>query len=106
MCDGLCGEAKMSNQSSTQVLCAEHRRLLKESHAALAKWNKGRAEIHKSGRRGRDTDNELRALQATYAKAWALLQYHAQDCDVCQVISIIERVRSEAEMDMFRELYN
>jgi hypothetical protein len=96
----------MMNQSSTQVLCAEHQRLLKESQAALAKWNKGRAELHKSGRPGRDTDNELRALQATYARAWALLQYHAQDCEVCQVLSIIERVRSEADVDTLHELYN
>jgi hypothetical protein len=63
----------MRNQSSTQVLCAERQRLLKESQVALTKWNKGRAEIHKSGRRVRDADNELWALQATYAKAWALL---------------------------------
>ena len=95
----------MSNQSSTQVLCAEHRRLLKESHAALAKWNKGRAEIHKSGRRGRDADRTP-GTPSDLREAWALLQYHAQDREVRQVISIIERVRSEAEMDMLRELYN
>jgi hypothetical protein len=106
MCDELRREAEMRNQSSTQVLCAEHQRLLKESQVALANWSKGRAEIHRSGRRGRDTDNELRALQTTYAKAWALLQYHAQDCEVCQVISIIDRVRSEADADTLHELYS
>jgi hypothetical protein len=95
----------MRNQSSTQLLCAEHKRLLKESQAALTNWNKGRAEIHESGRRGKDADNELRALQATYAKAWALLQCHTQDCEVCQVLSIIERVRSEAEADTLYEFY-
>lgn len=89
----------MRDQWSTQVLCAEHERLLKESQVALTNWIKGRAEIHKSGHQGKGTHNELRALQATYSKAWALLQYHAQDCEVCQVISIIERVRSEAEAD-------
>ncbi len=96
----------MRNQSSAQAVCAEHQRLLEESQRALTDWNKGRAEIHKSGRRGTDTDNELRTLQATYAKAWALLQYHEQDCEVCQVISINERVRSEADADTIRELYN
>jgi hypothetical protein len=87
----------MRNQLSSQELCAEHQRLLTESQVALTNWNKGRAEIHKSGRRGRDTDNELLALQAAYAKAWALLQYHEHDCDVCQIISIVERVCSEGD---------
>jgi hypothetical protein len=95
----------MRNPSSTQVLCAERQRLLEESQVALTNWNEGRAQIHTSGRREIDTDNELRALQTTYAKAWAFLQYHAQDCEECQIISIIERVRSEAEADTLYELY-
>ena len=80
-------------------------RLVKESQAALTNCNKGRAEIHKTGRRGSDAENELRALQATYAKAWVLPQYHLQDCEVCQVLLISERVRSEVKADTLCELY-
>jgi hypothetical protein len=73
----------MRNRSSVQVVCAEYDGLLKKSQVALTNWNKGRAEI--SGRRGRDVYNELRTLQANFLKAWALLQYHKRDSDVCQV---------------------
>jgi hypothetical protein len=79
----------MRTKSGVQVLCEEYQRLLKECQIALTEWNKGRAEIHNSGRRGRDTDNELRTLQANFAKAWAVLQYHEQDCEICQRVSII-----------------
>jgi hypothetical protein len=39
----------------------------------LDRLEQRRAEIHNCGRRGRDTDNELRTLQANFAKAWAVL---------------------------------
>jgi hypothetical protein len=87
----------MRTESGVQVLCADYQRLLKECQLALTDWNKGRAEIHNCGRRGRDTDNELRTLQANFAKAWAVLQYHEQDCETCQVISIIEGVYSRTD---------
>jgi hypothetical protein len=87
----------MDNHSTPQVLCAEYQRLLKESQVALNQWNRGRAEIHNSGRHTRDTDDHLRNLQAKFARAWALLQYHEQDCDVCQVISVIEGTYSRKD---------
>jgi hypothetical protein len=77
----------MKIQSSIQVVCAEYERLLKKSEVALTNWNKGRTEIHNSGRRGRDADNELRALQGNFARAWALVQCHENDCELCQRIS-------------------
>jgi hypothetical protein len=84
----------MRDESGAQVFCQEYERLLKKSLVALTNWNKGRAEIQRSARRGRDTDNDLRTLQAAYAKAQALLQYHEHECEVCQVMSIIKRVYS------------
>jgi hypothetical protein len=96
----------MGNTSRVQVLCTEYHRLLKESQIALTNWNKGRAEIHHSGRRGRDTDNELRMLQANFAKAWTLLQYHEQDCEVCQVFSIVEGVHSRTDAGRLHQPYN
>jgi hypothetical protein len=81
----------MSNGSvsSIQVLCAEYQRLLKNSQVALADWNKGRTEIHNTGRRERADDNLLRMLQANFAKAWASLECHEQACQVCQIKSMV-----------------
>ena len=75
--------------SSIQVLCAEYQRLLKNSQVALADWNKGRTEIHNTGRRERAADNLLRALQAKFAKAWASLECHEQACHICQIKSMV-----------------
>ena len=66
----------MRAESAVQVWCDQYERLLKESQVALTHWNRGRAEIRDSGRRGRDVDCELRTLQSNFARAWALLQYH------------------------------
>jgi hypothetical protein len=84
----------MRHQSPVQVVCAEYERLLKHSQIALTSWNKRRTEIHNSSRRGRDADNELRGLQANFAKSLALLQYHENDCQVCQRISNRETIQS------------
>jgi hypothetical protein len=75
--------------SSIQVLCAEYQRLLKNSQVALADWNKGRTEIHNTGRREKAADNLLRALQAKFAKAWASLECHEQACQVCHIKSMV-----------------
>jgi hypothetical protein len=82
----------MGNQSSVQVVCAEYEGLLNESQVALTSWAYERAEI--SGHRGRDVNDKLRTLQRDFLKAWALLQNHKRDCEVCQVISAIEHVHA------------
>jgi hypothetical protein len=74
----------MRVESAVQVWCDEYERLLKDCQITLMSWNSRRAIVHNSARRGRDADNELRTLQANFAKAWALLQYHENGCDVCQ----------------------
>ena len=65
--------------------CEEYEELLKESHMALNEWKNGRAEIGRSGRKGRSVDNELRMLQANFAKSYAALQTHSRDCSYCQM---------------------
>jgi hypothetical protein len=94
----------MKIQSSIQVVCAEYERRLKNSQVALTNWNKGRTEIHNSGRRGRDADNELRVLQGNFARAWALVQYHENDCEVCQRISNKDAVQSGTGTSMLPQL--
>jgi hypothetical protein len=94
----------MRSQSSVQVVCAEYDGLLKDSQVALTNWNKGRTEINNSGRRGREADNELRALQANFARAWALLQCHENDCEVCQSISNKVAVQSGIDTSRLYQL--
>lgn len=69
--------------------CEEYEDLLKKSHSALTEWKNGRAEIRRSGRKGRSVDNQLRILQANFAKAYAALQTHARDCSFCQMPAVV-----------------
>ena len=80
----------MTEQSPLQATaCAEYEALLKESHRALTNWKNGREEICQSARKGRKTDNELRVLQAAFAKSYAALQCHGHVCEICQITSLI-----------------
>jgi hypothetical protein len=69
--------------------CSEYEALLKKSHVALTDWKNGRVEIRRSGRKGRQVDNQLRVLQANFARAYAALQTHARDCAFCQMPSLV-----------------
>ena len=76
-------------QSIHPAACDEYEMLLVKSSAALSAWKNGRSEIRRSGRKGRSTDNDLRNLQANFAKAYAALQTHARDCDLCQLPALV-----------------
>jgi len=43
------------------------------------------------GRKGRSADNELRMLQANFAKAYAALQTHSRDCGYCQMPALVHQ---------------
>jgi hypothetical protein len=79
----------MRNDSIHPAACDEYEMLLMKSSAALTAWKRGRNEIRRSGRKGRDADNELRVLQANFAKAYAALQTHARDCHACQMPALV-----------------
>ena len=82
-----------SDQSEIKsAACEEYEALLKNSHAALTAWKEGRVAIQTSGRKGRSADNELRVLQANFAKAYAALQTHPRDCCYCQMPTLIHQV--------------
>jgi hypothetical protein len=96
----------MRNKTSVQAICPEYQKLLKEAQVALSNWTKGRAQIHESIRQGRDMHNELQALQASFANAWALLQFHDQDCEVCQVIALLDGVQTGPNASTLLQLHN
>jgi hypothetical protein len=80
----------MSMESDIRpAACTKYETLLQSARLALEAWENGRAEIRSSGRRGRKADDELRILQAHFAKAYARLQTHALDCEVCQMPALV-----------------
>jgi hypothetical protein len=77
------------NSQIHPAACDEYETLLLKSSAALTAWKNGRTEIRRSNRKGRSADNELRILQANFAKAYAALQAHARDCEFCQLPALV-----------------
>jgi hypothetical protein len=71
-------------QSIETGACATYARLLEEFLAARDEWNKRRTEITNLGLRGKRTDDELRCLQARFAKSYSLVLNHLHDCDSCE----------------------
>ena len=86
----------MRNAQEPQLVCAEYDALLKNSQVALTNWNNGMVELHTSVRRRRGANNELRNLQANFAKAWALFQHHENDCEVCRIASNMDMEKSDS----------
>jgi hypothetical protein len=94
----------MSEQLSVKTaVCAEYERLLKECQNASNIWNEERAEIYWSRLRGKKVEDELRRLQAKYARAYSMLQKHTHDCALCQLVSMIEELDSENSSDALSE---
>jgi len=96
----------VKNEPSVQALCPEYQKLLHEERVALSNWTKGRAEIHGSSRQGRNTHNELRTLQASFANAWASLQFHEHDCKVCEVIALLDGADTGPNAGSLQQLRN
>jgi hypothetical protein len=67
----------------TQV-CETYPGLLEDCEAARNEWNQRRAEISELGLRGKGIDDELRRLQAKFAKSYAMARNHLRDCGSCQ----------------------
>jgi len=73
------------------AVCTAYENLLEDCQNALKTWNQRRAEIHDFSLRGKSFDDELRKLQAKYAKAYARLRNHVHDCETCKWVLEIER---------------
>ncbi len=71
------------------TVCSQYQRLLEECESALEIWDEHRAEVSVSRLVGREAGDELLRLQAKFARAYAVLQRHSQDCLLCQLASNI-----------------
>ena len=86
----------MSTQLSINTsICSEYQRLLEESQSALEIWNEHRAEFYQFRFIGTEAGDELLRLQAKHARAYTVLQNHAHNCSLCQLVSRIEGRDSE-----------
>jgi hypothetical protein len=72
------------------AVCTCYERLLEKCQNACQIWNTQRAEIGASGRHGKTVDDQLRRLQAAYAKAYSVLRNHLHTCETCQWVSRFE----------------
>ena len=77
----------MKQLPATGMVCSEYQKLLEESAAAKDAWSKLRAEICLAQLIPRETVDELRRLQAKYARAYTLLQKHVHTCLRCEPAS-------------------
>jgi hypothetical protein len=85
--------------SVATTVCTEHQRLLEECQSALEIWDEHRAEICRTPLIGKEAGDELLRLQAKYARAYTLLQNHAHNCLLCQLVARIEGCDSENNSD-------
>jgi hypothetical protein len=89
----------MSKQLVKTTVCSEYQTLLEQCQKALEIWNGRRAEISQSRLVGKEAGDQLLRLQANYARAYTVLENHAHDCTVCQLVSRLERRDSEHRSD-------
>jgi hypothetical protein len=66
------------------AVCEIYEGLVEDCQIARTQWNERRAEIAEVGLRGKGIDNELRCLQARFARSYALVRNHVRDCDGCE----------------------
>lgn len=69
------------------AVCGEYERLLKECQANLEIWEQRRNEICDSRSSSKQAGAELLRLQANFAKSYAVLRRHVDECDLCQFVS-------------------
>jgi hypothetical protein len=74
----------MSPTAVGVAVCEMYNGLMAECEAARQIWMERRAEIFESGMQGKESDDELRSLQAKYAKSYAALRSHLCACELCE----------------------
>ena len=72
---------------ATAIVCSDYQKLLEESAAAREAWSKLREEICWAQVVPKKAIDELLRLQAKYARAYMLLQKHANTCARCGSVS-------------------
>jgi hypothetical protein len=71
----------------TTAVCDRYEDLLKDSQRSWSIWSEMRERLSGSCLQSRIADDELRNLQARYARAYASLENHSRSCSTCRRIS-------------------
>jgi|ERR1700758_812868 hypothetical protein len=94
----------MSPMAVERAICETYEALTEHCSNARKEWNERRAEISELGLRGKGIDDELRCLQARFAKSCAMVRNHLRDCDSCKSSRRTdERSRHESHAGIFPE---
>jgi hypothetical protein len=89
----------MNSELSVQnTLCNQYDALLHECENAQRTWSEWREEMNSisfAHRMNKDVSDELLRLQAKFAKAYARLEKHNRECELCQFAARIAEERGE-----------
>jgi hypothetical protein len=66
-------------------LCRTYEELLSDCEQALDAWSARREQIRKIHLAGVKIGSEMLQLQARFAKAYAMLRRHAENCEHCRL---------------------
>jgi len=81
----------MSRQQFIKIgICNKYQILLEECERAWTRWKERRGEISQLSMVSKDRGDELQTLQAKYARAYTLLENHAPNCSLCQLVARID----------------
>lgn len=80
------GEMNEERHFRTAV-CSAYTRLLQECQSALVAWKERSEQISRLALQGKRTGDDLRRLQAEYARAYNRLERHAKSCNECRFTS-------------------
>src|ERR1700682_4234444 len=85
------GGIEMNAEVSVKTaVCTRYETLLVECQRACQVWNKQRAEVRERNLQGKRVDDDLRRLQAKYARPDSVLRNHVHECEACQWVSRLE----------------
>ncbi len=85
------GEEKWANNSPSRQQFVQN--IKGYSKGVKGPWKfgmSGEPEVCQSRLSGKEAGDELLRLQAKYAQAYTVLQRHAHNCSVCQLLSRVE----------------
>ena len=88
----------MNSEFSYQIsFCNQYDALLHECENAQRLWSEWREEMNSVGTCGmnKEGSNELLRLQAKFAKAYARLEKHNHECELCQFVARMSEERAE-----------
>jgi hypothetical protein len=110
-CDVHCPDSVKERVVNGQIfcevlLCEEYERLLKECQKCLHLWNERSEEIRRTRQTGDAAGRELLSLQARFAKSYALLRRHIEECEECQLVARLNPGVLEMALDGSRSLAN